>query len=246
MDVNENIVLRWNERAQAYTKRNDLLLKTPEQQRRWTKLLQFLMDDQIGMEVLDVGTGPGFLALQLAKLGHRTTGVDISTEMLRIATEKARTMKLDCSFVQGDAELLPFSFSSFDAVISRHLLGALSRPMHAYREWLRVLKPGGKVIVMDGDWTARNVDPFFCMQSRTGNRMMKHCHSISKQQGKIQFRMNTRRQRELHDQVAIDMEKSGLVHIQTYVFDDVFPFGQRRLVKEHYQRILVTAQKSQL
>ncbi|MDF2644916.1 MAG: rRNA ((747)-C(5))-methyltransferase, partial [Paenibacillus sp.] len=99
----------WDERAKTYSERNDLLLKTPEQRQKWTKLLLFLLNLHMEADVLDVGTGPGFLALQLAKLGYRTTGVDLSTEMLRIAAEKAKSMKLNCMFIHADAETLPFT-----------------------------------------------------------------------------------------------------------------------------------------
>ncbi|QSZ26776.1 class I SAM-dependent methyltransferase [Aceticella autotrophica] len=59
-------------------------------------------------------------------------------------------MKIDFSL--GDAEKLPFENGTFDVVINRHLLWTLPQPKVALKEWVRVLNPGGKVIIIDGIW----------------------------------------------------------------------------------------------
>jgi len=81
--------------------------------------------------------------------------------MLQKAKEKANSLNLIIDFRQGDAENLPFENESFDMVINRNLVWTLPDPERAIFEWGRVLKPEGKVIIIDGNW---------------GNRMGSHGH----------------------------------------------------------------------
>ncbi|TBL75033.1 class I SAM-dependent methyltransferase [Paenibacillus thalictri] len=158
--VKERIAGDWDWRSREYTSRSDMYLQTEEQQRLWSETLASLLEPlnpQASLGVLDVGTGPGFLALQFAGLGHQVTGVDLSENMLAIAAEKAAAKGLACTLMQGDAEALPFADASFDVVVNRHLLWTLPNPGRAMREWVRVLKPGGRLLVMDGDWTKHNM-----------------------------------------------------------------------------------------
>jgi ubiquinone/menaquinone biosynthesis C-methylase UbiE len=104
------------------------------------------------LKVLDVGTGAGFLALLFAEMGHEVTGVDLSAGMLEKAKHNAEHMGLEVDFFYGDAENLPFEDSSFDLVVNKFLLWTLPQPSHAVREWRRVLKPGGRIFAIDGDW----------------------------------------------------------------------------------------------
>jgi ubiquinone/menaquinone biosynthesis C-methylase UbiE len=104
------------------------------------------------LNVLDVGTGTGFLALLFAEMGHKVTGIDLSSGMLEKAKRNAENMGLEIDFFHGDAENLPFENGSFDLVTNKFLLWTLQQPSCAVREWKRVLKPGGMVFAIDGDW----------------------------------------------------------------------------------------------
>ncbi len=103
------------------------------------------------MKVLDVGTGPGIFACLYAQLGHESYGLDFSESMLAVARQRAQEMNLECKFVFGDAESPPFPNETFDAVSSRHLLFNLPRPGVAICEWVRVLKPGGRLILIGNE-----------------------------------------------------------------------------------------------
>jgi ubiquinone/menaquinone biosynthesis C-methylase UbiE len=110
-------------------------------------------------DVLDVGCGTGFLALQLAALGHRATGVDMADEMLRLARAKAAAVGVSVRFDLGDAEQLPYADASFDIVIERHVIWTLPAPEVALREWARLLRPDGHVVLIEGDWRRGSVNP---------------------------------------------------------------------------------------
>jgi ubiquinone/menaquinone biosynthesis C-methylase UbiE len=104
------------------------------------------------VDALDVGCGTGFFALLLAGLGHRPVGVDLADAMLARAREKADAAGLDVDFRSADAEHLPFAEGSFDLVIERHVIWTLPDPPRALAEWARVLRPGGRLVLVEGDW----------------------------------------------------------------------------------------------
>ncbi len=96
-----------------------------------------------GSRVLDVACGTGNLAIPLARAGCQVTGVDIATNLLAQARERAAAEHLVISFDEGDAEQLPYPDQSFDAVVS--MFGAMfaPRPDLVAQELARVLRPGG-------------------------------------------------------------------------------------------------------
>jgi ubiquinone/menaquinone biosynthesis C-methylase UbiE len=143
----------WDESAPTYDSRPGHGIRSEKEKQAWQDLLcSSLPTDKC--DLLDVGCGTGVMALLLAEMGHVVTGVDISETMLERAREKAAQLDLSVEFKIGDAEELPFEGSTFDVVISRHVLWALPNPEKAVAEWKRVLRPGGRVIVIDGNWGA--------------------------------------------------------------------------------------------
>ena len=103
-----------------------------------------------GGSVLEVAPGPGYLAIEIAKLGpYRVTGLDISHSFVRIASENARRAGVEIDFRQGDAAHQPFPDDSFDFVVCRAAFKNFSDPVGALDEIYRVLKPGGQVSIFD-------------------------------------------------------------------------------------------------
>lgn len=96
--------------------------------------------------VLDIATGTGFVALLLAELGHRVTGVDASEAMLAEARAKAGDFGSGIVFEQGVTERLPFADAGFDAVTARHFVWTVLEPQRAFAEWRRVLVAGGTLV----------------------------------------------------------------------------------------------------
>jgi SAM-dependent methyltransferase len=101
--------------------------------------------------LLDVATGPGYVAERAVARGAAVVGLDLSEAML----EFARARVADAEFVQGDATALPFEDSSFAAVTAAFVLLHLGRPERAVAEAVRVLSPGGRVAFTVWDVPAR-------------------------------------------------------------------------------------------
>ncbi len=91
--------------------------------------------------VLDIGCGAGFLSNDLAKAGHRVTGIDLSASSLRLAETMDATQS--ARYIRADAEQLPFEDESFDVVTAMDLLEHVDRPERVIAEASRVLKKGG-------------------------------------------------------------------------------------------------------
>jgi ubiquinone/menaquinone biosynthesis C-methylase UbiE len=114
-----------------------------------------------GDHILEVAPGPGYLAIELARLGpYQVTGLDISHSFVRIATENARQAGVSVDFRHGDAAHLPFPDESFDFVVCRAAFKNFSDPVGALDEIHRVLKPGGKASIIDlrQDASLREID----------------------------------------------------------------------------------------
>jgi SAM-dependent methyltransferase len=110
-----------------------------------------LIGIQPGSRILDVACGTGNTAIPAARGGASVTGIDIASNLLVQARQRAAVENLDVSFEEGDAEELPFPDRSFDLVLT--MFGAMfaPRPERVTAELLRVCKPGG-VIAM-ANWT---------------------------------------------------------------------------------------------
>lgn len=98
--------------------------------------------------VLEIGVGTGRIALPLQDAGVNMTGVDLSLPMLRRLVEKGRV-----PVVQADATRLPFADGSFDAAVSVHVLHLIPEWTIAVSELVRVVRPGGVLLVCQGWWT---------------------------------------------------------------------------------------------
>jgi ubiquinone/menaquinone biosynthesis C-methylase UbiE len=108
-------------------------------------------DLQAGWRVLDVATGSGNAAIAAARLGCEVVGVDYVPSLLDRGRVRAEAEGLSVSYVEGDAEALPFDDDSFDAVTS--MFGSMFAPDHgrAAAELLRVTRPGGRIAL--ASWT---------------------------------------------------------------------------------------------
>jgi demethylmenaquinone methyltransferase / 2-methoxy-6-polyprenyl-1,4-benzoquinol methylase len=115
---------------------------------RWRRELVDFIDPRAGMRILDVATGTGMVAFALAGRGAEVVGLDQSGAMLggaRARLERTPELAGRLSFVLGEAESLPFADAEFDALSFTYLLRYVDDPAATMRELARVLRPGGRI-----------------------------------------------------------------------------------------------------
>lgn len=117
--------------------------------RRWKRRVVGLAQLGPGQRALDVCCGTGDVALALARTGAQVTGLDFSPEMLAVARRRAQASNPPVDFVQGDALALPFADAAFDAVTISYGLRNLADFAAGLAEMARVLRPGGRLVVLD-------------------------------------------------------------------------------------------------
>jgi ubiquinone/menaquinone biosynthesis C-methylase UbiE len=102
-----------------------------------------------GSAILEVAPGPGFLAVELARRGFAVTGLDISTTFVGLARQNAENAGVVVRFEQGSAAQMPFGDQSFDFLVCRAAFKNFAEPTAALGEMRRVLKPGGRGLIID-------------------------------------------------------------------------------------------------
>jgi ubiquinone/menaquinone biosynthesis C-methylase UbiE len=103
-----------------------------------------------GANVLEVAPGPGYFCIELAKLGDfQITGLDISRTFVEIAKAGAADAGVKAEFRQGNASSMPFADSTFDFLLCRAAFKNFGQPVRALMEMCRVLKPGGRGLILD-------------------------------------------------------------------------------------------------
>lgn len=126
-----------------------------EQYKNWAKKVAENVAD--GGYVLEVAPGPGYLSIELAKLGEvEVTGLDISKTFVEIAQTNAMEAGVKIEFREGDASNMPFDNESFDFIICTAAFKNFTKPIKALNEMYRVLKPNGKAFIIDLSHNASN------------------------------------------------------------------------------------------
>ncbi len=131
----------------ATAKRYDLLnsLMSGGNDKLWRIHMQRAVRPQAGERILDVAAGTGASAAPMAKAGALVTALDLSQGMI----DEGRRRHPDIEFVHGSAEELPFEADTFEAVTISFGLRNVQHPRAALSEFLRVLKPGGRLVVCE-------------------------------------------------------------------------------------------------
>ena len=150
--VKQQVAAHWGRRAPGFDEGFGHSIRTPAERAAWDRILDLALQGREALDALDAGCGTGFLSFELAGRGHRVTGVDFAPAMLAEARRKAADRTVSVRFEEGDAEHLPFPPASFDLAISRHVLWTLPHPEGAIDEWIRLLRPGGRLVVIDGQF----------------------------------------------------------------------------------------------
>jgi 2-polyprenyl-3-methyl-5-hydroxy-6-metoxy-1,4-benzoquinol methylase len=141
----------WNEQAATFDDEPDHGLRSPAVREAWAALLKKWLPNP-GVAILDIGCGTGSLSILLAGFGHVVTGIDLSPEMVSRATAKATAAGYATDFHVMDAAYPQFPPQAFDVLICRHLLWALPDPEAVLQRWIALLKPKGRLILIEGYW----------------------------------------------------------------------------------------------
>ncbi|GAA2143522.1 class I SAM-dependent methyltransferase [Kitasatospora kazusensis] len=141
----------WDAAAPSFDEEPDHGLRADRTRLAWERRLGSWVPSG-PLDVLDVGCGTGSLSLLLARSGHRVTGVDLAPEMVRRARAKLAEANRPARFLVGDAASPPTGGERFDVLLARHLLWTLPEPEAALREWIGRLRPGGRLVLVEGRW----------------------------------------------------------------------------------------------
>lgn len=147
----------WSNRVSGYSQVNQEELNGM-QRTSWKKVICGQIEKHYPghlprkIKILDIGTGPGFLAIILAEEGYQVTAVDYNTCMLEEAGHNAGKLRDHIEFMQMDGQNLTFEKECFDVVLSRNLTWVLEQPLAAYQSWKNVLRTGGLLLNFDANW----------------------------------------------------------------------------------------------
>jgi len=148
--LKEEIRAYWSKRAATFDDQfGHRILPGPEHD-AWAAVLRAHLGPK-PLDVLELASGTGEVTRVLLSLGHRVTGIDFSEAMVERSRAKHRG-EARARFLLGDAERTLEPDAAYDAVVCRHLVWTLTDPEAALRDWARVLKPGGALVVFDGDF----------------------------------------------------------------------------------------------
>jgi ubiquinone/menaquinone biosynthesis C-methylase UbiE len=142
----------WDSQAATFDQQPDHGLLDPQVRQAWQRLLLAELP-AAPAAVADLGCGTGTLSVLLAREGYAVTGLDFAPQMIRAARAKARAAGVSARFELSDAAAPTLPAASFDVVLARHVLWAMPDPDDALAAWLRLLLPGGLLLLIEGRWS---------------------------------------------------------------------------------------------
>lgn len=156
----------WSRRAENFSRLRQREFAS-EKHEQWLAELDRYLPRGRKLDILGIGTGTGFFAFLLAERGHHVTGIDLTPDMIREAKKTAERIGISPDFYSMDGEAPDFPPRSFDAIVTRKLTWALPDLPRTYRNWHRLLKPGGIFINFDAD---------YCREKPPSSLPAQHAH----------------------------------------------------------------------
>lgn len=139
----------WDVESVTFDEEPDHGLRDPVVREAWAARLRTWLPERAS-DVLDLGCGTGSLSLLASGWGHHVTGVDLSPGMVDLA--RAKLAGRDAVFLVGDAAAPPVGEQLFDVLLCRHVLWTLPDPGRVLRHWCGLLRPGGRLVLVEGVW----------------------------------------------------------------------------------------------
>jgi ubiquinone/menaquinone biosynthesis C-methylase UbiE len=118
----------------------------------WKKWIKKVIPHIKGMKILEVSFGSGYLMTQYASNNYEIYGIDYNNKMLEITENKIKKLNITAKLSQGNVEKLPFPDDAFDTVINTMAFTGYPNGEKAMIELKRVLKRGGKLLLVDFDY----------------------------------------------------------------------------------------------
>jgi AraC-like DNA-binding protein/quercetin dioxygenase-like cupin family protein/trans-aconitate methyltransferase len=150
ISLQNKLNIYWSERSESYSEQNRKQLDD-EHRESWKKLILTHASKKKNLKILDIGTGPGFVAILLAQCGYEVVAVDRNSDMLSQAEVNAKRYSVDVKFMKVGDEL-PFSDNRFDLVISRDVTWLQLQPEKVFWHWYQKVVTGGKLLYFDANW----------------------------------------------------------------------------------------------
>lgn len=154
--VRDEIRDYWSARAETFDLSPGHEIFSEAERSAWHALIVKHLGRGEGRKALDLACGTGVVSHLMHDLRYEVTGLDWSEAMLDKARAKSQLRGSKIRFVMRDAESTGEEKSSYDVMITRHLVWTLVDPAAAFVEWFSLLKPGGRLLIVDGDFVTQN------------------------------------------------------------------------------------------
>ena len=118
------------------------------------------------MEVIDMGTGAGLMAIWFTQMGHNVTALDLSSRMIDLASKNARELGLSIDYHVMDVQSPELPDASYDLIVAKSVMWCLEDPVGTYERWMKLLKPGGHIVIVDGNYYLDLFDEDYCRRKR--------------------------------------------------------------------------------
>ena len=155
-NLKDDIREYWSMRAETFDLSPGHEIFGDDERSAWHELIARHLGDAGGRKALDIASGTGVISRLLCEKGFSVTGLDFAEPMLERARRKAQERGLDARYLMGDAEDTRLPDNDFDVIMTRHLVWTLPDPAAAFADWFRVLKPGGRLLIVDADTALRS------------------------------------------------------------------------------------------
>jgi ubiquinone/menaquinone biosynthesis C-methylase UbiE len=146
----------WSARAGTFDLQAGHEIFSQEERAAWHALIIKHLGRGDGRSALDLACGTGVVSQLMHELSFAVTGLDWSEPMLERARVKAAKRGFEIRFILADAEQTFEERGSYNVIITRHLVWTLVDPVAAFAEWFALLKPGGRLLIVDGDFVSTN------------------------------------------------------------------------------------------
>lgn len=153
-DLKDEIRAYWSKRAETFDLSYGHRIRTLAELDAWSRLIAGHAVISASDRVLELASGTGEITRVLLGFGSSVDAIDLCEPM--IARARAKHAGARVRFHLGDAENTMMPDGRYDVVVCRHLVWTLVDPERALADWLRVLKPGGALVIVDGDWVNRS------------------------------------------------------------------------------------------